>query len=141
MIRFHQTLSDQTVYFRYFAMIRLSQRISHERLSRICFVDYDREIALVAIKDDEIVAVGRISSLRGTAEVEFAVVVNDRFQRQGWGTRILTHLIEVARAEGRSAVVGDVLLENRGMQRVCRKVGFVLNTNIADGVVRAVYKL
>jgi acetyltransferase len=141
MIRFHQTLSDQTVYFRYFAMIRLSQRISHERLSRICFVDYDREIALVALKDGEIVAVGRISSIRGTEEVEFAVVVNDRFQKQGWGTRILTHLIGIARAEGRSAVVGDVLLENRSMQHVCRKVGFVLHTDLEDGVVHAVYKL
>ena len=141
MIRFHETLSDQTVYFRYFAMIRLSQRISHERLSRICFVDYDREIALVAEREGELVAVGRISRIRGTEEVEFAVVVNDRFQRQGWGTRILSRLVEIARAEGCSAVVGDILLENRGMQRVCRNLGFVLQTVLEDGVVRATYKL
>ena len=141
MIRFHETLSDQTVYFRYFAMIRLSQRISHERLSRICFVDYDREIALVAERDGELVAVGRISRIRGTEEVEFAVVVNDRFQRQGWGTRILSRLVEIARVEGCSAVVGDILLENRGMQRVCRNLGFVLETELEDGVVRATCKL
>lgn len=141
MVRFHETLSDQTVYFRYFAMIRLSQRISHERLSRICFVDYDREIALVAERDGELVAVGRISRIRGTQEVEFAVLVNDRFQKQGWGTKILSRLVEVARAEGCSAVVGEILLENRGMQRVCRKIGFTLETVLEDGVVRATYKL
>ena len=141
MIRFHEALSDQTVYFRYFAMIRLSQRISHERLSRICFVDYDREIALVAVRGEEIVAVGRISRIRGTKEVEFAVVVNDRFQRQGWGTRILSHLVEIARAEGCSAVVGEILFENRGMQRVCRNLGFVLDSNLQDGVVSAKYVL
>ena len=141
MIQFHKTLSDQTVYFRYFAMIRLSQRISHERLSRICFIDYDREVALVAVKNGELAAVGRVSRIRGTDDVEFAVLVNDRFQRQGWGTKILGHLIEVARAEGRSAVVGEILLENQGMQRMCRKLGFRLEQNIADGVVRAVFPL
>ena len=141
MIRFHETLSDQTVYFRYFAMIRLSHRISHERLSRICFVDYDREIALVAERDGELLAVGRISLIRGTNEVEFAVVVNDRFQKQGWGTRVLTRLVEMARIEGRSAVVGDILLENRGMQRVCRKIGFALEASLEDGVVRANFNL
>lgn len=141
MIRFHQTLSDQTVYFRYFAMIRLSQRISHERLSRICFVDYDREIALVAVQEGEIVAVGRISRIRGTEECEFAVVVNDRFQKRGWGEIILTKLIAIARQEGYAAVVGDVLLENRGMQHLCRKVGFVLETKMEDGIVHAVYSI
>ena len=141
MVRFHQTLSDQSVYFRYFAMIRLSQRISHERLSRICFIDYDREIALVAIKEGEILAVGRISRIRGTEDVEFAVLVNDRFQRQGWGSRILGHLIQVAREEGCAAVVGEVLVENQGMRRVCRKLGFKMEQHIGDGVFQAVFPL
>ena len=83
----------------------------------------------------------RVSRIRGTDDVEFAVLVNDRFQRQGWGTKILGHLIEVARAEGRSAVVCEILLENQGMQRMCRKLGFRLEQNIADGVVRAVFPL
>jgi acetyltransferase len=69
------------------------------------------------------------------------VLVNDRFQKQGWGSRILGHLIEVARAEGCSAVVGEVLLENQGMQRVCRKLGFQLEQHIEDGVVKAVFPL
>jgi acetyltransferase len=51
MIQFHTTLSDRSVYFRYMHAIQLSQRIAHDRLSRICFNDYDRELALVAERE------------------------------------------------------------------------------------------
>ena len=47
MIEFHRTLSEQSVHFRYFSLLKLDVRIAHERLTRICFNDYDREIALV----------------------------------------------------------------------------------------------
>src|SRR4030095_8000891 len=47
MVKFHQTLSERSVYYRYFTPLRVEQRIAHERLTRICFNDYDREIALV----------------------------------------------------------------------------------------------
>jgi acetyltransferase len=63
MVKFHQKLSERTVYMRYFQPLKLSQRTAHERLTRICFVDYDREMALVTVRrgDDgepEIIAVG-----------------------------------------------------------------------------------
>ena len=51
MIQFHTTLSDRSVYFRYMHALQLSQRIAHERLARICFNDYDRELALVAERE------------------------------------------------------------------------------------------
>lgn len=47
MIKFHQGLSERSVYYRYFHLMKLSQRVAHERLRRICFIDYDREMALV----------------------------------------------------------------------------------------------
>src|ERR1700694_3567960 len=75
MIKFHQALSDRTVYMRYFQSLKLSQRTSHERLSRICSIDFDREMVLVAehkdaTGDPEIVAVGRLSRLRNPGEAE-----------------------------------------------------------------------
>ena len=69
MVRFHEALSDRSVHFRYFHMINLSHRVAHERLTRICFIDYDREMALVAERTDpvtgspEIIAVGRLIKL------------------------------------------------------------------------------
>jgi hypothetical protein len=48
MVKFHKTLSDRSVHLRYFGLVSLERRIMHERLRRVCFIDYDREIALVA---------------------------------------------------------------------------------------------
>ena len=72
LIKFHETLSERTVYMRYLQAMNLSQRTGHERLSRISFIDYDREIALVAIRINpetnaqEIIGIGRLTKQYGT---------------------------------------------------------------------------
>jgi acetyltransferase len=137
MVKFHEALSDRSVHFRYFHMMNLSQRVAHERLARVCFIDYDCEMALVAETGSEIIGVGRLSKLHGEAEAEFAVVVRDQFQGLGLGTELLRTLIEVARREDVSRIVGYVLPENRAMQRLCEKVGFQLHYDIDEGVLRA----
>jgi acetyltransferase len=97
LVKFHETLSEESVYHRYFNQIKLDQRIAHERLTRICFNDYDREIALVAERKNpkggavEIVGVGRLSKARGRNEAEFSLLINDQWQRHGLGTELLKH--------------------------------------------------
>ena len=142
----HQLLSERTVYLRYFQPLRLSQRTAHDRLTRICFIDYDREMALVVehkTKDDlvEIIAIGRLSRVRGKDEAEMAVLVDDRFQHQGMGTELYRRLIEVARDEKLTSVVSTILSENREMQTICRKLGFKLEASLEDGTVLATLKL
>ncbi len=89
MVKFHETLSEESVYNRYFSALKLSQRVAHERLTRICFNDYDREIALVAElkvpkgEEKKILGVGRLSKQHGRNEAEFAVLVSDEWQRPG----------------------------------------------------------
>src|SRR5579863_7742419 len=84
MVKFHETLSDRSVYLRYFFSLSLSRRTSHERLLRICFGDYDREMALVAENTDpvtgerRIMGVGRLSKLHNRNEAEVAVLVSDQ---------------------------------------------------------------
>jgi acetyltransferase len=142
MIRFHQTLSAQSVYWRYFHLIKLSQRVSHERLTRICFIDYDREMALVAdyknpdTGQHEILAVGRLSKLHGTNEAEFAMLVSDRVQCQGLGTELLRQLLQVGHDEQLEYISAEILAENSAMQHVCEKLGFRLQWIEAD-VVKA----
>jgi acetyltransferase len=94
-------------------------------------------MALVAEAASEIIGVGRLSKLHGEAEAEFAVVVRDRFQGLGVGTELLGALIEVARREDVARIVGYVLPENRGMQRLCEKVGFQLHYDTDEGALRA----
>ncbi|WP_367161500.1 bifunctional acetate--CoA ligase family protein/GNAT family N-acetyltransferase [Fischerella sp.] len=132
-VQFHKTLSEQSVYFRYFHLVKLSQRIAHERLMRLCFIDYDREMALVAdyknpeTGNHEILAVGRLSKLHGVDEAEFALLVSDPFQRLGLGTELLRRLVQIGRNEQIKRITADILPENAGMQRVCEKVGFRLH--------------
>ena len=135
MVKFHETLSEESVYHRYFSALNLSQRITHERLQRICFNDYDREIALVAelkpAKDDEeklILGVGRLSKQHGANEAEFAVLINDHWQNQGLGFELLKKLIEVGRAEKLTRIVGQILADNHAMQHICKKLGFKIVT-------------
>jgi len=146
IVDFHGKLSERSVYFRYFHLLPLDRRTAHERLTRICFLDYDREIALVVERQSaggrhEIVAVGRLSKLHGRNEGEFAVLVVDSMQRQGIGKELLRRLVEIGRAEGLDALTGTILPENRGMVQVCKSLGFETKTSWEQGDVEARYPL
>jgi len=133
MVKFHGTLSEESVHFRYFGISKLEQRVAHERLTRICFNDYDREIAIVAIRqapeteEEEILGVGRLIKVHGVNEAEFAIVISDQLQGQGLGTHLLKLLLDIGCQEGLERIFGHILPDNYPMQRVCRKLGFVVN--------------
>ena len=146
MVNFHHTLSERSVYMRYFHMLSLSRRIEHDRLTRICFIDYDREMALVAEHTDpssgakQILGVGRLSKLHEMRGAEVAIVISDQFQRQGLGTELLNRLLQIGRDEKLDFVAAEILRENPEMQRMVEKVGF--NMESADeSAVHAVYNL
>jgi acetyltransferase len=130
MVKFHQTLSEQSVYQRYFSVLQLSQRTAHERLTRICFNDYDREIALVAehketpAAEPRILGVGRLSKLHGVNEAEFAIVVSDAWQGLGLGTELLKRVVQVGREEKLQRIIGHILPDNHAMKHLCEQVGF-----------------
>jgi acetyltransferase len=136
MARFHATLSDQSVYYRYFHYLNLNQRVSHERLTRICFNDYDRQMALVAEAGGEILGAARFTRLRATNSAEFAMVVSDRCQRRGLGQLLLRQLVDVARREGLDALTGDTLPDNRPMIGLARKAGFSAEDDREEGTVK-----
>jgi acetyltransferase len=147
MVKFHGTLSEETVYFRYFGQQKLEKLVAHERLTRICFIDYDREMALVAVrqepgmKEPEIIGVGRLVRGHGVPEAEFAVEISDRFQRQGLGTRLLQLLVDIGRQEGLERIVGYILPDNYSMLRIAKKAGFTVTFNHLETVNRAELKL
>ncbi len=144
IIAFHDMLSDHSIYLRYFHAIKYSARVAHDRLTRICFNDYDREIALVAevsAPDPKIIGVCRLTQKHGLPEAEFAMLIADPYQGQGFGTELLTHLIEVARAEGLQRLTGEILAENHGMQHLCKRVGFQLNPTAEPGILSATLDL
>jgi acetyltransferase len=143
MVKFHEGLSDRSVYLRFFASEKLSTRIAHQRLVRSCFIDYRRELALVAEHqgvppaEAEIIAVGRMVKSREDNSAEIAIVVSDRSQRQGLGTELVRRLVEVGRAEKLGRLVANFLAENRFMRRVLQRLGFHIAPGAAGMLVAA----
>lgn len=138
LVKFHQDLSDKSVYLRYMRPMLLNERVTHERLSRICHCDYNVEIALVAERNEpktgekQIIAVGRISKLHGKDEARFTVLVTDYCQGLGVGTELLHKLIQVAREEKLSRLEALITADNLPMQNMCKKLGFSLSP-LPDG--------
>ena len=150
MVKFHQTLSDRTVYLRYFTSLSLSRRTAHERLVRICTVDYEHEMVLVAEHKDsqtgeeQILAVARLNQLPSDhpgKEAEVAVLVSDRYQHQGLGTELLRRLIEIARDKKISRLVAEMLWDNLAIQAIFHSLGFQLHLPSEGASVQAVLDL
>ena len=72
----------------------------------------------------EIVGMGQLTKLQGTTDGEFALLINDKYQRTGLGTELLARLLDIGRDEKLERVVAEILPENEGMRRVCSKLGF-----------------
>ncbi len=133
MIEFHRTLSEDSIWQRYFNIMKLDIRIAHERLIRRCFNDFDRDIALVAEHQDKntgqisIVGVARLSRSPGkTCDAEFAVILSDAFQRRGLGYELLKLLVKIGKSENIQHIYGIILPNNQAMQAISEKLGFEL---------------
>jgi acetyltransferase len=137
VVQFHATLSERSVYLRYFGALSLSTRVEHERLVRICSGNYDRGFALVADRTNpatgqhELLGIGRFSALN-LAEAEVAVLVSDRWQGRGLGTELLASVARVAREEKFQKLAGEILRDNLATQAVFKKVGFKLRAMEGD---------
>lgn len=144
VLSFCKGLSQQSVYLRFFHSISYQSLISHERLTRICFVDYNQEIALVAsylnpdTDEKQILAIARLSRVHGnTEQAELGLLVKDSYQRQGLGTLLGQELLKIAKKEGIKTIIAEILPDNLGMQNLCRKLGFTFHKN--PDLVTAIY--
>jgi acetyltransferase len=146
MVQFHKTLSERSVYLRYFFSLSLSARVEHERLVRICFAGYARGFALVADRKDpqsgqhEVLGVGRFSAINPT-EAEAAVLVSDPWQGRGLGTELLASVARVAREEGFQRLSGEILRDNLAVQAIFKKTGFTLRAMDDPATVSATLEL
>ena len=138
MVRFHQNLSNRSVYLRYCTAFKLAKRIAHERMTRICFNDYDREIALVAEHTGhgggrEIIGVARLVRIPHSTSAEFALLIADSWQRLGLGTRFMELLIAVGKQEEVRNIIGYIMASNLPMRKLCHRAGFSLQFHPKSG--------
>ena len=115
-------ISPEDVRLRFFSTLR---ELSPERIARMTQVDYDREMAFVAVRaNGDTVGVSRLVCDRD--EGEFAVIVQPDMKGRGLARHLMERLIDWGRAQGMMAIVGQVLAENGPMLAFIRKLGFTL---------------
>lgn len=133
MADFVRNLSHESRYFRFIANF---SELTPRMLTRFCHIDYDREMELLAVmeEDDKIVELGaaRYSDNFDGHSCEFAVVVGDKYQGFGLAAYLMRKLFLVAADNGLSLMEGTVLAENKHMINFCRKLGFRIRMNPDD---------
>jgi GNAT superfamily N-acetyltransferase len=146
MVAFHKTLSDETVYSRYFGIRKLEVRTEPRHLQQICTDDPDKGLILVAgtnfdYPQEQILGIGELAKIGKTDEAEFAVLVTDDYQGQGLGTQLLKELIESAPKRGINRIRGHFLRQNYAMRNACRKLGFTIGYDPETGESMATINL
>ena len=139
---FFNNLSDESRYFRFMDTIR---ELSKPQLVRFTQIDYDRDMAFVAVQiDDEgnpvQLGVSRYVANPDGETVEFALTVADSWQKRGLGRKLMQVLIDCARGKGFTAVVGEVLSDNSKMLNLMSSLGFKILPNPEDNSVKRVVK-
>jgi len=134
-------LSDESKYFRFMDTLR---ELTQSMLVRFTQIDYDREMAFVAVTEEDgkevQVGVSRFVSNPDGETVEFALAVADGWQKRGVGRKLMSAIIECARAKGYRAVVGDVLALNSKMFKLMTSLGFTIHPHPEDPAVKRVIK-
>jgi acetyltransferase len=141
LVDFHKQLSETSVYLRFFLPLKLDVRVAHERLFTKCFIDYDREIALVAEYAGDngqrhLAGIARMIRQHSGNSAEVAFLVADQFQNRGLGTYLLERTIHIARKEGVASLEAATLSENLNMKDLFVRAGFRFSPP-EDGVVSA----
>ncbi len=135
-------LSPQTMYLRFHAPLR---ELTTERLIRFTQIDYDREMAFVAVESsgeqEEIRGVARYTRMPDGISCEFGITVEDAWQGRGLAHALMTALEETARGRGLTEMVGFVLRDNESMTRLMRSRGYMAAATEEDGVRRYVKQL
>lgn len=134
--RFIAKVTKEDLYYRYFSEIN---EFTHEDLANMTQIDYDREMAIVAVRrtdeGEEILGVTRAISDPDNVDAEFAVLVRSDLKGLGLGRRLLEKLIGYTRDHGLMRLNGITMPNNRGMVTLARKLGFTVDIQLEEGIV------
>ena len=134
-------LSDESKYFRFMETL---QELTPTMLVRFTQIDYDREMALMAVTEMDgrelELGIARYTTNPDAESCEFALVVSDKWQHKGLGHKLMTALMDVARSRGLKRMEGEVLSANQGMLRLVSSLDFTVSANPDDPSVMRVTK-
>ncbi len=136
--RFLESMDPEDIYFRFFGMIR---RFEHSQLARLTQIDFDREMAFLAVQgagteDEKTLGVVRIVCDPDNVEAEFAIIVHSSFQGRGLGAQLMRKLLAYCHKRGTGRVVGQVLAANKAMLALADRCGFQRQSSSEPDVVQ-----
>jgi acetyltransferase len=136
---FFDALTPEARYLRFMSSIK---ELTAEMLWQFTHVDYDRDMALIAVireSDREVqIAVARYVTDPDEESCEFAVVVAERWRGMGLGVHLMQLIIDIARAGGIRTITGLILASNSGMLSLAKALGFTIVDNAQDFAVKRV---
>lgn len=139
---FVRRLSEETKYFRFMHAV---QELSEDMLVRFTQLDYDRELALIAVTEEkgrEIeIGVCRYAINPDGESCEFALVVSDQWQHKAVGHRLMGSLIDAARSKGLKTMEGEVLVSNHNMLKLVETLGFTIAPSREDPSIKKITKV
>jgi RimJ/RimL family protein N-acetyltransferase len=110
----------------------------HEFLQKFVIIDYAEEMAIFAVlghtQKEEVIGVSRYYIDKNTHTAEAAFMVREDFQKRGIGTELLKYLTYLAQKQGLLGFTAEVLVDNKPMLHVFRKMGFDIQKSISEGV-------
>jgi acetyltransferase len=139
---FVRNLSEESRYFRFMNSV---QELSESMLVRFTQIDYNREMALIAVKSEhekEIeLGVTRYAINPDGESCEFALVVADNMRGTGLGLKLMVALMDAARSKGLKSIEGEVLNNNASMLKLMRRLGFTIEANPEDDSIKSIRKI
>lgn len=133
---FIDQVTKEDLYYRYFSEI---SEFSHDDLANMTQIDYDREMAFVAVRQNaarpEIIGVTRAMSDPDNIDAEFAVLVRSDLKGLGLGRLLLEKMIQYTRSHGLTRLTAITMPNNRGMIGLAKKLGFSIDVQMEDGIV------
>jgi RimJ/RimL family protein N-acetyltransferase len=138
LVRFHQRLSSQSIYRRYFS---LHPVLSELELRYLTDVDYVTRFAFVVEYLGDLIGVGRFDRIPETSDAEVAFIVSDEFHHLGIGLMLLERLADVAWSLGITAFCAETQADNRSMMGVFAASGFVVSARMEDEIISARFSI
>ncbi|MFW9984435.1 MAG: GNAT family N-acetyltransferase [Candidatus Odinarchaeota archaeon] len=137
MLELFRSFSSDTVRYRFFHIIC---DMPHEELVRYCSIDFVAELAFVAEIEErgrkQLIGVVRLCLEQKDKTGEFAVVIADRWQKQGLGRRLVEYIIDISKSKKMKSIYGIILSDNVRMIRLVKSLGFQIKS-LGDGTIRA----
>ncbi|MEM7221799.1 MAG: bifunctional acetate--CoA ligase family protein/GNAT family N-acetyltransferase [Pseudomonadota bacterium] len=134
---FLESMESEDIYFRFFGMIR---HFEHSQLSRLTQIDFDREMAFVAVRkagtaEEETLGVVRVVCDPDNVEGEFAIIVHSKVKGHGLGAQLMRKIVAYCRQRGTQRIVGQVLATNKAMLALAKRNGFLRQASDQQEIV------